>query len=89
MNARLTFWGYCEPDLRSMKHLSDQQLGFTGEDNDVICREQSPNFLCATQLVADWQWTVLKKVPSLRYAEHNLSKYIEAMEQCIAEEGDD
>ena len=89
INAGLTFWRSCEPDLRAMKHLSDQQLGFTGADNDLICREQSPNFLCATQIVADWQWTALKKVPSLRYAEHHLSKQIEAMEQFIAEEEDD
>ena len=33
MNARLTFWRYLDPDLRAMKHLSDQQLGITDQDN--------------------------------------------------------
>ena len=35
---------------------STLQLGFTKEDRDLIFREQSPNFLCTTQIVADWQW---------------------------------
>ena len=53
---------------------STLQLGFTKEDKDLIFREQSPNFLCTTQIVADWQWAEIKKRPGLRYAEHNLRK---------------
>ena len=33
MNALLMFWRYSDPDLRSMKALSDTQLGITDQDN--------------------------------------------------------
>ncbi len=33
MNARLTFWRYLDPNLRAMKHLSDEQLGITDQGN--------------------------------------------------------
>ena len=33
MNARLMFWRYLDPDLRSMKARSDTQLGITDQDN--------------------------------------------------------
>ena len=33
MNARLMFWRYIDPDLRSMKALSDTQLGIADQDN--------------------------------------------------------
>lgn len=67
---------------------STLQLGFTGEDKDLICRDTSPNFLCSTQIVADWQWTAMKTIPGLRYAEHNLDQAVAEMESFTPEEDD-
>ena len=65
---------------------STLQLGFTLEDRDLICRDQSPNFLCSTQIVADWQWHLIRQQPGLRYAEHSLQETVEEMEAFNPEE---
>ena len=65
------------------------QLGFTGDDRDLICRSIHPNFLCSSQIVADWQWELIKQQPGLRFAEHDLAEFQAEVERFLREQGDD
>ena len=65
------------------------QLGFTGEDKALICREEGPNFLCSSQVVADWQWALMKQQPGLRTSEFNLAEYMQEVERFMEEHGDE
>ena len=63
------------------------QLGFTQEDIDLIPRNgDGAAYLTSGQIVADWQWSALKKVPGLRVSEHNLEQHLEELERFMQEE---
>ena len=65
------------------------QLDFTGTDKDLICRDSDPHFLCSSQIVADWQWELIKGQPGLRCAEHDLEEHYAEMERFLRKEGED
>lgn len=60
-----------------------EQLGFVGDDADLITRESG--CLTANQIVSDWQWELMKQHPGLLYVEHDLDATLDAF---IAEQGD-
>jgi len=69
------------------------QLGFTQDDVDLV-RKENPDgkgctTLAATQVVADWQWELIKQQPGLRISEHNLEQVVAEMEAFIGEDDDE
>lgn len=65
------------------------QLKFENDDIDLIRKNiegSSIGYLTSGQIVADWQWELIKQKPGLRYAEHNLPEWIEEVEKCWEED---
>ena len=60
-----------------------EQLGFVGDDADLILRESG--LLTAHQIVSDWQWELMKQHRALLYVEHDLEATLDAF---IAEQGE-
>ena len=62
-------------------------LGF-GEDTIDLIRKLDGDaaYLTAGQIVADWQWAVIKQQPGLRFYEVDLDVLVAELEQCIDED---
>ena len=86
-----------DPEIREIRNfLCDEcffdgigwQLGFTMENIDLIRKlEGDANYLTSGQVVADWQWKLIKTHPGLRFFEHNLEEHIAEIERFIEEGG--
>ena len=65
------------------------QLDFQNEDIDLIRKDlegSTIGYLTSGQIVADWQWEMIKKQPGLRFSEHNLPETIKFMEESWEED---